>query len=484
MDSNTKDSGSPSASVVVVGGGLAGLSATIEAVKHGSIVTLIEKEKGLGGNSAKATSGINGVGTEAQSAKEIEDNLEMFSKDTLSSGEGLSKPDLVQVLGKNSAEAHVWLKSMGLNLTDVVQLGGHSTKRTHRFPPTPEGKPVPVGWTIVSTLKKYIENDLKDKVSVFTNAVFKKLLMNDNTAVGVQYQDQEGNLIEVMGRVILTGGGYGNDHTADSLLEKYTPALAKLPTTNGDWATGDVIKATVDLDLSLVQMDKVQIHPTGFIEPKSPNAHTKFLAPEALRGCGAILLNPEGKRFVNELGRRDHVTQSIFQNCKQYEGKEDNPTVAAMLLSQEVIDKFGPPSVGFYKFKGLIVELKSLDAVAEKMGIEVTVLKETVNEYKQDAAKGEDKFGKKAFPTVFSEEDNFFLAYITPTIHYCMGGIEINPEARVLRVKGEGKEVVPGLYAAGEVSGGVHGFNRLGGNSLLECVVFGRIAGKNAAHGI
>ena len=465
--------------VVVVGGGLAGLSAAIEASRHGAKVTIVEKEKGLGGNSAKATSGINGVGTEAQSDKEISDDLEKFVKDTIASGEGQSKPELVNILGRNSAEAHIWLKSFGLNLVDVVQLGGHSTRRTHRFPPSPEGKPIPVGFTILNTLKKEVENNMKDSVTVLTNSVFKKLITKGDAVVGVQYADTDGNLHDVEGSVILAAGGYANDHTSESLLLKYAPDLAKLPTTNGDWATGDIIKSTSDLGLSLVNMDSVQVHPTGFIEPKVPNHHTKFLAPEALRGCGALLLDAEGNRFVNELGRRNYVTDTIFKHGKPYKGNTENPTVAAMLLSEEVINKFGPPAVGFYKFKGLIEDVGTLEVAAERMGIEVAALKATVVKYKADAETGEDQFGKRAFPTVFSENDHFFLGYITPTLHYCMGGIEITTDANVLR---SDSAVVPGLYAAGEVSGGVHGVNRLGGNSLMECVVFGRIAGKNAAH--
>ncbi len=469
--------------VVVVGGGLAGLSATIEATRHGTKVVLIEKEKGLGGNSAKATSGINGVGTEAQQASSIEDSIDSFMQDTIKSGDGLANEDLVKVLVKESADAHLWLRSFGLNLTDVVQLGGHSARRTHRFPPTPEGKPIPVGFTILSTLRKHVENELKDKVTVHTSSVFKQLLTADNSVIGVEYVDGEGNTQKAYGNVILAAGGYANDHTDSSLLDTHRPDLSKLPTTNGPWATGDIIKATSAMGLSLVHMDKVQVHPTGFIEPSQPNFHTKFLAPEALRGCGAILLNTEGKRFVNELGRRDYVTQTIFKECGSYKGDSSNPTAAAMLLSQQVIDKFGPPSAGFYKFKKLIVDVSNLQGVAENLGVPVETIKATLAEYKANAEKGSDKFGKQAFPTVFSEDDHFFVGYITPSLHYCMGGLQIEQGARILRKDAsQGMAPVPGLYAAGEVSGGLHGNNRLGGNSLLECVVFGRVAGRNAAH--
>jgi len=153
---------------------------------------------------------------------------------------------------------------------------------------------------------------------VLTLSTFKQLVIKDGRITGIEYIDNNGSVQTVEGAVVLTSGGFANDHTATSLLEKYVPSLASLPTTNGVWATGDIIKATSGANLSLIHMNKVQVHPTGFIEPSQPLAHTKFLAPEAIRGCGAILLNAEGKRFVNELGRRDHVTAKMVEHCKPY----------------------------------------------------------------------------------------------------------------------------------------------------------------------
>ena len=467
--------------VVVVGGGLAGISAAIEASRHGASVTIIEKEKNIGGNSAKATSGINGAGTEAQKAMNILDTVDKFVQDTVSSGDGDSSEVLVRTLGEKSADAHVFLRSFGLNLTDVVQLGGHGMKRTHRFPPTADGKPVPVGFTILGTLRKYVENDLKDSVTILTNSVFKGLLVKEGKVSGVSYTGADGTVDEVSGIVVLAAGGYANDHTDNSLLVKHAPHLAKLPTTNGPWATGDVIKSIQEQDIGakLIHMDRVQVHPTGFIEPSQPNHHTKFLAPEALRGCGAILLNDKGERFFNELGRRDYVTEGIFKKGFFYEGDPSNPTVAAMLMTQQVIDKFSAPAAGFYKFKGLIQDVKTMAGAAEKLGVKPDVIRNTIVKYNNAAEKGEDEFSKQAFPTRFSENDHYFLSFVTPTLHYCMGGLSINNKAEVVKEDGSS---IPGLYAAGEVSGGVHGNNRLGGNSLLECVVFGRTAGTNAAH--
>jgi len=329
---------SDGANVIVVGGGLAGLSATVEAVQHGARVTIIEKEASVGGNSAKATSGMNGAGTAAQQSLDIKDSPEFLASDTMKSGSGLSKAQLVSILATNSANAVEFITSFEVGLTNVVQLGGHSIPRTHRIPPTKEGKPVPVGFTIISTLKKYVENNISGSVQVLTNSVFRNLLWDGDRVVGVVYKAKDGSEHELRGNVILTAGGFANDRTAsDSLLAKYVPHLSKLPTTNGVWATGDIIKATADDGLSLVDMDQVQVHPTGFIEPSRPDAETKFLAPEALRGCGAILLDPSGRRFVNELDRRDHVTNAIFDHCSHYNNDSDLPVTSVMLMNEQVL---------------------------------------------------------------------------------------------------------------------------------------------------
>ena len=328
---------SDDADVIVVGGGLAGLSATIEAVRHGARVTIVEKEKTLGGNSAKATSGMNGAGTAAQRHLEIEDLPEYLLADTEKSGDGRSKPELISILATNSASAVEFITSFDVGLSNVVQLGGHSVPRTHRIPPTKEGKPVPVGFTIVSTLKKYIENNLSGSVHVLTSAIFKSLLWDGGRVIGVVYKSEDGTDHQLHGSVVFAAGGFANDRTsADSLLAKYAPHLSKLPTTNGVWATGDIIKATVGDRLSLVDMDQVQVHPTGFIEPSRPDAETKFLAPEALRGCGALLLDAAGRRFVNELGRRDHVTRAIFEHCGHYQNNTEMPVTCAMLMNEQV----------------------------------------------------------------------------------------------------------------------------------------------------
>lgn len=402
------------------------------------------------------------------------------------SGDGLSDPELVRTLAENSASAIEFLSQLGLNLMDLVQLGGHSAARTHRFPASPEGKPIPVGWTIISALRKKVEGELKGKVDVRTLSSFQGLVVVNGFGKGVRYQ-KDGWQRELPGVVVLASGGYANDHTNTSLLDKFTPELAHYPTTNGPWATGDIIKATEDNFLSLVDMDKVQVHPTGFVDAKEPNAPSKFLAPEALRGCGAILLDSNGKRFANELGRRDYLTGQILKHCRPFQGVEGNPVTGVMLLNQAAINRFSAALAGFYVSKGLINDVTNLQGAADALHLTKEQLWATIEEYNTQAGAGTDTFGKTVFPEQFSADDHYYVAYITPTLHYCMGGIRFNNKAQVLQssMDDDGQEIfvpLPGVYAAGEVTGGLHGNNRLGGNSLLECVVFGRIAGYHAAH--
>uniref|UniRef100_A0A0G4G8H0 fumarate reductase (NADH) n=1 Tax=Chromera velia CCMP2878 TaxID=1169474 RepID=A0A0G4G8H0_9ALVE len=454
-------------SVIVVGSGLAGLTATIEAEKAGANVILLEKTANTGGNSAKATSGMNATPTRAQLMQHIEDSLHEFEEDVIASGGGFSDPQLVDVLVKSSAYAYNFLETFeGLNLSVVSQCGGHSKPRTHRLPPSPDGKPSPVGWTTVSTLKKFVTS--LPAVTLRTNSRVTHLLKDSAGKVGgVGLESGE----EVRaGAVVLATGGYSHDRSADSFLSKYAPSVVNLPTTNGNFAEGDGVRLGLGVGAGVVDMDKVQVHPTAFVDPKDPLSSVKFLAPEALRGSGGVLVDSFGERFCNELGRRDEVSEKILSLPGG---------VAFLLLNDEAADIFGRPNLGFYSFKGFFVEYPDAQSAASALGFPQGSLESTLRRYSESAERGEDSFGKKVFPVkAFDPNKKVMIAKITPAIHYTMGGLKINPFSQV---QGENAEPILGLFAAGEVTGGVHGKNRLAGNSLLECVVFGRISGKAAA---
>jgi len=229
-------------------------------------------------------------------------------------------------------------------------------------------------------------------------------------------------------------------------------------------------------------MDKVQIHPTGWVDPSDPHNQNKILAAELMRGVGGMLINDDGKRFCNELGTRAYVTDKMLSHDEDYarSGKwnitNEIPTFALVLSSSAADD--GKKHVDHYSHKGLLTKIEGIDELAKWMAQDVEQLRETFLQYRKDAEEGADQWGKKSFqglPSSDLDNEVFYAGRVTPVLHYCMGGITIDSEGNVLD---EDKNIIQGLYAAGEVTGGVHGNNRLGGNSLLECTVFGTIVGK------
>lgn len=489
--------GSLPARVVVVGGGLAGLSAAIEATNCGSQVVLIEKASNTGGNSAKATSGINGWGTRPQALQNVSDAGKYFERDTHLSGVGgTCVPGLVKVLSVKSSEAIKWLTSFGIPLTVLSQLGGHSRKRCHRAPDRADGSPVPIGYTIMKTLKDFIVTHRKKQVHLMTGTTVKELThvsetLPDGTTrtvvTGVVYQTAEGEVRHLTAdAVILTTGGFSNDTTETSLMKEYAPHLFGRPTTNGQFATGDGVKMARSVGAQLIDMDKIQLHPTGFIDPKNPANNTKYLGPEALRGSGGILLNQHGERFVNELDLRSVVSKAINAQANLYP-ESNGSYFAYCVLNAEAAKLFGPSALEYYwKKQGLFSKVDTVEELAALIGCPVDKVSQTLAEYEAAAKFGScPKTGKKVFPCAMGKQGPFYVSFITPSIHYTMGGCLISPSAEIQSTHFttsifEHRRPILGLFGAGEVTGGVHGQNRLGGNSLLECVVFGRIAGDRA----
>ena len=472
--------------MIIVGGGLAGLSAAHTVLERGGRALVLDKKDFLGGNSVKATSGINGTPTSTQAMKKIPDNAHVFYEDTALSAAGGKKalvngklPEmpttfpLVKVLTHQSGPAVEWLMdAFGLDLSLVSQLGGHSFPRTHR------GKERFPGMTITYALMEKFDDIARadpTRARVVPNATVDKLIQDDKGAViGVEYASG-GQRYKEYGPVIISTGGFCADFGSDSLLAKYRPDLLNLPTTNGDHCTGDGIKMALNIGGATVDMTSVQVHPTGLVHPAEPDNKVKFLAAEALRGVGGLLLNNKGQRFCDELGTRDYVSGEMFKN-----------KAAPYRL---VLNGKGSNEILWhckhYVGRGLMKHFKSGADLAKEIGIPAAELKKTFDTYNQIAKDKNDPFGKRFFHNMpFSMDDEFHVAIVTPVVHYSMGGVQINPAAEIVKPsKTEGKfgETIPGLFAAGEVAGGVHGKNRLGGSGLLGCVVYGRVAGDSAA---
>jgi len=405
---------------------------------------------------------------------------------------GRTDYSLVRTLSSKSADAIHWLKhNHGIPLIVLSQLGGHAAKRTHRAPPAANGAPVPIGWLITSTMRDKILTEYNGKIEIRLGMNVTKL-MHDVDAKGVKtVTGVEVNSSEVIkaDAVILCTGGFGCCQKEGGLMARFRPDLIGTATTNGHFAQGDGVLLGEEVGAELIDMRFVQLHPTGFLDKNDPSNPTKYLAPEAIRGSGGVLVNSEGKRFVNELDLRSVVAAAIQKNCSAYKGDDGyvGPPFAWCILSEEAQELFGKSVLAFYKDKlGLFDECEDVAAIAKLVGCQTEVLEATLQEYEKAASVGTCKLTHKSvFPSpITARSRKLVVARVTPSIHYTMGGININPSGEVQEkiesIVGSHRRI-RNLFAAGEVTGGVHGGNRLGGNSLLECVVFGRIAGERAA---
>ncbi|KAK4229228.1 fumarate reductase [Podospora fimiseda] len=485
----TPQMAAPRPPVIVVGAGLAGLSASLSALKAGApSVRLLERAPKPGGNSIKASSGINGAPTRYQPVAKLGKIDDSFWEDTARSAgvrlRGASVPEaakehrekLISTLTNRSASAIDFLVDLGVDLSVVALLGGHSYPRTHRG----AGK-TPPGAAIVTTLLNKLKEEGKEKFELVTSCEVTKLLTGDDGQVkGVEYALGDGDEKQkqtLYGPVIFTTGGFAGD--THGLLAKYRPDLDGMPSTNDARPGAHGILSEVGAQL--VDMDSVQIHPTGFVDPASPEGRVKFLAAEMLRGEGGILMY-KGKRFFNELETREKVSNAIMglpgdggSGLRQWDIE---------LVLDPGATEAAAGHVGFYLWKGLLKKQKIKELDSE--------MRNTILEYAR-VVKGEveDEFGRKEFGhwSLSEEEINegekeVCVGRVTPITHFTMGGAVFNEKAQVLKSKlGDGGDetAIGGLWAAGEITGGLHGDNRLGGSSLLECVVFGRIAGEQAA---
>jgi len=456
--------------VIVIGGGLSGVSAAHTALEHGAKVILLDKSPFCGGNSTKATSGMNACVTKTQVAKGIKDSVEAFEKDTVMSanlGKEYKPYPLARTLTEDSAPAVEWLTSkFKIDLSLVSQLGGHSFPRTHRGKERFPGMTITYG--LLEKLEEIEKNSNGELAKIINKAKATKLISDENkNVIGVEYE-KEGKTFKEYGAVVICSGGFAADFTPNSLLMKYRPDLAHLPTTNGSHCTGDGIKMAADVGGDMVDMEWIQVHPTGLVQPSDPDNKVKWLAAEALRGVGGIILNANGERFCDELGRRDYVTGEMWKNKAPFR-----------LVLNSAASKEIEWHCKHYVGRKLMKFFNNGKELAKEMNVPVETIDKTFKAYNEYAKTGKDPWGKKYFHNVpLDVNDSFHVAIITPVVHYCMGGIKISTKCEVMNKT----SAIPGVYAAGEVVGGVHGKNRLGGNSLGECVVFGRIAGAEAAN--
>jgi fumarate reductase flavoprotein subunit len=438
------------ADVVVIGAGASGMSASIEAHDKEAKVILLEKMPYVGGNTLRATAGINGVGTSQQIEQGIVDYVALFKKDTFESGHDTNNIQMIEILASESKSAIDWLTEMGMDLTDVGILAGHSVARTHR----PSGGQS-VGAELVRVLYEKVKTSDID-LRLENKAV--EILTDKTGAVsGVIVEDKSGKSYKInTKKVIIATGGFGG---SPEVFVYYNQKLKGYNTTNSPSATGDFIGLVKNLKVKLVDMDYIQTHPT--VSPQYG-----ILITEALRGNGGILVNNSGKRFADEMKNRDLLSTDILgQNNKEVYLIFNEAVRTSLAASDDYIDM------------DIIIKGETVAELASALRLDQLQLEKTVADYNQYVALGVDEAFNRQSLKVGLETGPFYAVQVIPAVHYCMGGILIDEKTRAITESGKPLE---GLFASGEATGGIHGLNRLGGNSLLDAVVFGRIAGKNA----
>lgn len=438
------------ADVVVIGAGGAGMAAAITAHEAGRNVVILEKMPYAGGNTTKSTGGMNAAETSVQATLGIEDSVQTFIDDTMTGGKNVNDLALVTAMAEHSAEAIDWLDSIGAPLPEVSFSGGATNKRIHR----PEGGAA-VGPYLVEKLLAKID---AEGIQVLYNTKATELVVDGGAVVGVKAEGDGVNYTVNAKAVVLATGGFGANL---EMCAAYNPALAGFVTTNSPCATGDGIVMAQAAGAATVDMEQIQIHPTVYQE-------TSLMVTESVRGGGAILVNVAGERFINEMETRDVVSAAEIAQEGGY---------AYLVFDQAQRDNLS--AINNYVSNGLTVQADTIEALATEMGVDAVSLKATVETWnKAVAEKNDAAFGRTTGMDVDISVAPFYAIQIAPGIHHTMGGVKIDTKTEVLDSEGA---AIPGLFAAGEVTGGVHGANRIGGNAVADIIVFGRIAGESAA---
>ena len=495
----TAEDSTVDADVVVVGAGGAGMTAAITAAAEGKSVVILESQSMVGGNSVRATGGMNAGKTVYQDENEFGesagvektlktaaekyadnetitalaktvseqwaayqanptgyfDSVELMELDTMIGGKGINDPALVETLCANSADAIDWLDEHGITLHNVSSFGGASVKRIHR-PVNAEGKTVSVGSYMIPLLE---ENCEKAGVKMMLDTTATEILTDANgAAVGVKATGASGETVTVNAKaVVLASGGFGANL---DMVVKYKPELKGFMTTNAPGIQGQGIEMAQAIGAATVDMDQIQIHPTV-------EANTAALITEGLRGDGAVLINAEGKRFIDEVGTRDVVSAAEIAQTGSY---------SWLVVDQAMVD--ASSVIQGYIKKGYTVTGETYEELGKAMGVDAAAFAETMDKWNGYVeAKNDPDFGRTSFANPLNTAP-YYAVKVTAGVHHTMGGLKINANTEVLNEKGE---VIPGLFAAGEVTGGVHGANRLGGNAVADFTVFGRIAGAAAS---
>ena len=448
--------------VVVIGAGGAGFSAAITARNAGANVVLLEKMPAVGGNSLISGAEMNVAKNWVQPKLGInDDSPELHAEDTFKGGDGKGDMKVINVMTHEALDAAKWCRDyLGVRFEDdnLFFFGGHSRKRAL----------IPVGHTGTEFIAKFQAKADELGIPVITNMKAEELIKDkDGRVVGVKAtMDGSEYTFNAKGGVVLATGGFGAN---PEMVKKYNPKIdERFKTTDAPGTTGEALYMAERAGAELVNMGYIQTYPIC-----DPISGAIELIADA-RFDGAIMLNQEGKRFVEELQRRDVLSEAILNQTGRYcwvlwndnIGKISN-TVKAHANEYEAFTK-----------QGIMTTCDDLKCIADFTKIPFDQLQKTVKRVSDMAGKGNDKDFNHRSGLVDMQQGKYYVIKAVPSTHHTMGGVRINEKAEALTAEGK---VIPGLWAAGEVTGVTHGTNRLGGNAYTDIIVFGRIAGEAAA---
>ena len=477
--------------LIITGAGLSGLTAAYEASKlsdNSLKILLLEASSKYGGNSNNEIDGINLLIPPDNYEFKNNDNFTCFYDDSFDFGRYASEKDLLTILVGNSYELYDFLfNELDCNYLKLIQSEGSKVPRTLIYN---NGIDEEDRMTTGGYLSNMLYNKIKNisSINILFNANFVDLVINEDYSEikGVIYQiQQDYKIINVTAKskaIILATGGYGSDFYAEeSILKEFLVQYYYLPTFSTEYTQGVGLKIGRNKGAILIDQRQAEIYPTCFVDLSDRFNRHKIIAPDLFRELGGILMNKRGKRFCDEMSDRRFVGQSIIKNCniatdpnviKQYEG--------FLIINEEIKEKYGE-KINYYISKGYLKEFESFDDFANYMKISeyYTNIRKSIISYNQAYDQNRDIFGKGKFPTKFKMGDTIYVGVITPCIFHTLGGIRISENAEILN---EEKRPIKGLYAAGQIIGGIHGVMSMQGNILTQSVVFGRLAAKSAVN--
>ena len=439
--------------VIIVGAGGAGLSAAVMAAREGASVAVLEKMSEPGGNTVRATAMYNCVDDKLQHPLGIYDSEEDFYNETYNGGYQKAKPELVRILTSQADEGKLFLEELGLQFDSVIDncLAGKIARGHYSLAHN--------GTDYVQVLWQAC-NDLG--VDFYLNTKANELIMAQDSVIGVEAY-RKGETIEFYANngVVLASGGFGQN--VEMRMYYNRNLTGELLCSNAPGATGDGIIMASKIGASLINMEYIELYPMG----DSYDGGLRNSIPNVINK--GILVNQQGQRFVREDGARDVLSQAILDQKGSY----------AYSIVDDDFEIFADDRsyLQGLVLMGYVEKANSIDELAQLIDIDADILINTIDQYNQSVALKSDCLGRETLINAI-DKPPFYANMKKPTIHHTLGGIEINEMAQVLN---QDKQPINGLFAAGEVTGGIHGANRLGGNSFPDMIVFGRIAGKNAA---